>query len=229
MAGPGPTVDELVDLAADLGRRGIRSAVTSALAAVDQEAFRSAGFVDHERLLLLHRALRTAGEAGRSTGRRSLLRSAVPATRPVRAGDHDAVLAMDQRAFAHASPVWQVDLTTMIDAARATDDHRWRLTRRSPATTGPAGHALTGRTGRSGFLQRLAVHPAAEGRGVGSLLVADALRWLVRTGARHAFVNTQPGNHRARSLYERHGFTLLPDGLDVLRLDLQNRDPGVTP
>ena len=116
-----------------------------------------------------------------------------------------------------------------MDAAGATDDHRWRLVRRSPATTGPAGHALTGRTGTTGFLQRLAVHPAAQRRGVGSRLVVDALRWLVRSGARDAFVNTQPGNAAARSLYERHGFSIRPDGLDVLRLDLGQAGLGGTP
>lgn len=223
VAGPGPTAEELADVVRDLEQRGVRRVVTSALAVVDQSAFRRAGFVDHEHLLLLHRPLHGSMHGPR---RWPLQWRAARRTRPVRADDRDDVLAMDRRAFAHSSAVWQVDHAALLDAARATDEHRWRLVRRSPATTGPAGHALTGRTGRSGFLQRLAVHPAAEGRGVGSLLVADALRWLVRIGARHAFVNTQPGNQRARSLYERHGFTVLPDGLDVLRLDLGNRDLG---
>ena len=218
VAGPGPTADEVADVVDDLGRRGVRTVVTSALAVVDQAAFRSVGFVDHEHLLLLHRTIHGhLREPLDGTRRRRVARR----TRSVRADDHDDVLVLDRQAFADASAVWQVDHDALLDAARATDEHRWRLVRRSPTTPGPAGHALTGRTGRSGFLQRLAVHPAAEGRGVGSLLVADALRWLVRSGARHAFVNTQPDNHRARTLYERHGFTVLPDGLDVLRLDLR--------
>ncbi len=76
---------------------------------------------------------------------------------------------------------------------------------------------MTGRTASIGFLQRLAVDPAAEGRGIGSALVVDALRWLGHTGAREVWVNTQPDNERARSLYLRHGFTERGAGLDVLR------------
>ena len=222
VAGPGPTVDELAEVVDGLEGQGIRRLVTSALTTVDQQAYRSAGFVDHEHLLLLHRPLHRSGAVGCNRPASGYLVGWFASkTRPVRAGDREDVLAVDRQAFAHASAVWRTDRAALADAVRATDEHRWRLVRRSPATTGPAGHALTGRTGTSGFIQRLAVHPAAEGRGVGSMLVADALRWLVRSGARHAFVNTQPDNHRARTLYERHGFTVLPDGLDVLRLDLR--------
>ena len=218
VAGPGPTADEVADVVDDLGRRGVHTVVTAALAVVDQAAFRSVGFVDHQHLLLLHQPLHGHLREPLDGPRR---RWVVRRTRSVRVGDHDDLLALDRQAFADTSAVWQVDHDALLDATRATDEHRWRLVRRSPTTPGPVGHALTGRTDKSGFLQRLAVHPAAEGRGVGSLLVADALRWLVRSGARHAFVNTQPDNHRARTLYERQGFTVLPDGLDVLRLELR--------
>jgi len=229
VAGPGPTTDEVVDVVSDLGRRGISTVVTAALAAIDQAAFRSAGFDDHEHLLLLHRPLTGGDRAVPDPRRDGRLRRSTSGTAPVRPGDRETVLALDRQAFTHASPTWQVDHEAMVDAAGATDDHRWRLVRRSPATTGPAGHALTGRTGTTGFLQRLAVHPAAQRRGVGSRLVVDALRWLVRSGARDAFVNTQPGNAAARSLYERHGFSIRPDGLDVLRLDLGQAGLGGTP
>lgn len=51
-------------------------------------------------------------------------------------------------------------------------------------------------------------------------LVADALRWLVRRGARSAVVNTQDGNAAALALYTRCGFVLEPHGLTVLARDL---------
>ena len=82
---------------------------------------------------------------------------------------------------------------------------------------------MTGRTSTIGFLQRLAVDPSAEGQGIGSALVVDALRWLSRTGARKAWVNTQPENLRARDLYLRHGFVEQDVGLDVLIRSLGDR------
>ena len=83
---------------------------------------------------------------------------------------------------------------------------------------------MCGRAGPRGYVQRLAVDPAVQRRGVGAALLADGLRWLRRWGARDALVNTQEGNERSLRLYQRAGFVLQPDGLAVLRLSLE--DPG---
>jgi GNAT superfamily N-acetyltransferase len=72
-------------------------------------------------------------------------------------------------------------------------------------------------------VQRLAVHPAVQGRGIGAALLSDGLRWLRRWGARDALVNTQEGNHRSLRLYQRAGFVLQPDGLAVLQIALDER------
>ena len=79
-----------------------------------------------------------------------------------------------------------------------------------------SGYAVTGRAGRTGYLQRVAVHPAARHRGVGRTLVVDALRWLHRRGSAGALVNTQLDNMAALGLYESCGFRRLPVGLCVL-------------
>jgi len=52
-------------------------------------------------------------------------------------------------------------------------------------------------------------------------LVADGLRWLHRTGAASAVVNTQEGNDQALALYLSLGFIQEPAGLTVLSLDLE--------
>jgi ribosomal protein S18 acetylase RimI-like enzyme len=64
------------------------------------------------------------------------------------------------------------------------------------------------------------VRPVDEGRGIGSALVVDGLRWLRRRRASRALVNTQEANARALALYEHLGFRRQRDGLAVLRLDL---------
>ena len=75
---------------------------------------------------------------------------------------------------------------------------------------------MTGRAGRQGYLQRLAVDPDTRRRGLGRALVVDALRWVRRTGGRSCLVNTQADNQDALVLYEACGFRRLPSGLGVL-------------
>lgn len=62
-------------------------------------------------------------------------------------------------------------------------------------------------------LARLAVHPAAQGRGVGRALLADLLERFHRRGAYMMSVNTQASNHHSRNLYARFGF--VPSGFDL--------------
>ena len=79
---------------------------------------------------------------------------------------------------------------------------------------------MTGRAGPRGYLQRLAVDPDAQRCGIGSALVADALRWLKRWGAREVLVNTQEDNGGAVALYEHLGFRREAEGLAVLQRPL---------
>ncbi len=138
-----------------------------------------------------------------------------PATiRRGRRRDRVAVLEVDHLAF---SPFWRFDRAGLDDARNATPVSRFRV-----ATQGGTvvGYAVTGRAGPISYLQRLAVHPDAQRRGIATMLVNDALHWAARRGARTMLVNTQDQNHPAVALYERLGFRLEPDGLDVLECDL---------
>ena len=65
-------------------------------------------------------------------------------------------------------------------------------------------------------MQRLAVDPAAQGRGLGRALVIDALAWLTTKGAVEVLVNTQEVNARALRLYVDLGFEELAERLLVL-------------
>ncbi len=203
VAGPTPQSRYMDRLLNYLDNRGVLTVVTAALGPTDQRPFVEAGFTPHEHLLLLGRAIKPNDPPPRE--RR---------TRPARRQDQDAVLALDKRAFAASSAFWRFDKAALAEAGRATQTCRRRLIKDSHGH--PIGHAVTGRTSTIGFLQRLAVNPSNEGQGIGSALVVDALRWLGRSGAREAWVNTQPANLRARDLYLRHGFVERDVGLAVL-------------
>ena len=82
------------------------------------------------------------------------------------------------------------------------------------------GYALAGHFGDSGYLQRLAVHPACRQQGIGTLLVCDALRWIRRRGAVTGWVNTQTSNEPALHLYQKLGFALQEHPLTVMHRTL---------
>ncbi len=90
----------------------------------------------------------------------------------------------------------------------------------APTPGDPAGYGLFGRAGAAGYVQRLAVAPAAQRQGLGRSLLTDGLRWLRAHGARRAYVNTQEDNDRALTLYLGSGFEQLPVGLNVLGREL---------
>jgi mycothiol synthase len=79
---------------------------------------------------------------------------------------------------------------------------------------------VSGRSGGRGFLQRLAVDPDVQTRGIGTALALDGMRWMQSRGATTVLVNTQVDNDRALGLYRRLGFHLLDERLAVLGRDL---------
>ncbi len=202
--GPPPSPEFLSRCLRTLAARGFTRVVTGALSPPEQDGFLAAGFAVEERLHLLALDL---GDG------RPPLPGGLPLRRP-RRGDHAAVLAVDNSAF---SPFWRFDRTSLADALTATPRTRFRV-----AVDGDAviGYAICGRAGTRGFVQRLAVAPEYQGRGVGRRLLFDGLRWMQRRGVRRAVVNTQIGNHRALALYLACGFRQDPSGLSVLSAGL---------
>jgi ribosomal protein S18 acetylase RimI-like enzyme len=190
-----------------LARQGYARVVTGALAPFEQVAFRAAGFEPSEHLHLLSHDLRSLPPAPPSAELGITLRRA---TR----NDRGEVLTVDGLAF---DSFWRLDDAGLDEAISATPHSRFRVAMVGDRLT---GYAITGRAGRRGYLQRLAVHPSAQRRGVGTVLVVDALRWLRRWRAERAMVNTQLGNDRALALYERVGFHRESSGLAVLAADL---------
>jgi ribosomal protein S18 acetylase RimI-like enzyme len=71
-------------------------------------------------------------------------------------------------------------------------------------------------------LNRIAVHPAHHGRGIGAALLYDALHTFWRQGVEHVSLNTQSDNQESQRLYRRFGFETTGDYATVWELQLQN-------
>lgn len=190
-----------------LAAEGYRSVVTGALSPAEQASFRAAGFQASEHLHLLAHDLTAMPDT-----------PVPPAVTFRRAGraDRPAVLHVDARAF---DGFWRLDEAGLDEALTATPHSRFRV-----ATDGEhgdvVGYAITGRAGRRGYVQRLAVDPDWQRAGLGAALVGDGLRWLRRWRVERVMVNTQLQNARALALYERLGFRRESVGLAVLAVDL---------
>src|SRR5262249_5501013 len=191
--------------------RSYKAVVTNALSAADSMPFVAAGFSVRERLhLLAHDLHQLPPIAG--------------ATRRARRHDHGPVLDLDATAF---DAEWRLDDGGLAEVLRATPVTRFRVPPELASTI--SGYAVTGRSGRTGYLQRIAVHADARRRGHGRALVADALRWLSRRSVDRALVNTQLDNDAALALYVSSGFRRLPVGLCVLGRTLGGAPPRSWP
>lgn len=193
-----PPTPEIVDRCLRLLRvHGYSAVVTSALATADALPFLDAGFSVRERLHLLAHAMGDLPLPPHSTRR-------------ARKGDRRAVLELDHLSF---DGFWRLDADGLTNAIEATPSSRFRVIE---GDHGLLAYAVTGRAAQHGYLQRLAVHPAARRGGYGRAVVLDGLRWLRRHGATQALVNTQRDNAPALALYESCGFRELPTGLCVM-------------
>jgi ribosomal protein S18 acetylase RimI-like enzyme len=109
---------------------------------------------------------------------------------------------------------WSLDASMLAEVRTATPMHRARVVR-GTGSLPIDGFLVSGRAGRAGYIQRLAVHPDAQRRGIGSALLVDALAWLRRARTQQVFVNTHVENEAALLLYRAHGFRELPERLRV--------------
>lgn len=210
-----PSSDDIEYCLQALARRGVFDSITPALSRFEAEPFYQAGFVLRERLHLLTRDLLDGPLPGIAT--KSLDGVSMGPGRPWHKAD---VLGVDGRAF---QSVWRFDGVALKEALTATPSRRYRV---ATVDGQIVGYAITGLAGRRGYLQRLAVDPTMQGRGIGSALVADSCDWLRQSKATLSFVNTQESNHLALGLYEHLGFSRQSEGLVVLRWQASPQSSG---
>jgi ribosomal protein S18 acetylase RimI-like enzyme len=120
------------------------------------------------------------------------------AVRPIRGNDLSTLLSLDSSAF---EPLWRFDQGHFMELL-VTSGHS-TIAERSGE---PVGYAITDVLGDTGFVVRVAVHPHAQGEGIGGRLLADALDHCRAAGAAFVRLNTQESNVASQHLYQRFGF-----------------------
>ena len=128
-------------------------------------------------------------------------------------GQHAAASEVDVAAFTEE---WGLEPLAIDAVCAATPRFRARS-----AGEPMSAYALSGRDAKQGFLQRLAVTPAQQRRGLGRALVLDSLQWLARWRVHRVLVNTPTDNYPALALYEQVGFRRMSERLRVYERALQ--------
>lgn len=192
-----PTPEHFTTWRATLAEHGFTHLRTGALAPRQAGQAERAGLRCVQELVLLDvNAPFSITAAAHRTGR-------------LRSDQLDQIAAIDLAAFGSN---WALDAQMLADIRNATPSHRARTVM---ADGEPVAFLVSGRAARTGYVQRLAVAPAAHRQGIATSLLLDSLRWMRRARVTRAFVNTHVDNEAALELYRRHGFVDLPERLRV--------------
>jgi ribosomal protein S18 acetylase RimI-like enzyme len=132
--------------------------------------------------------------------------------------DWDRIVAIDKAAF---EGFWRMNGDGLREALAVTPTSAMLVAESTDDGGGStlSGFAIVGAQWNVSYLQRIAVHPEASGAGIGSSLVAAALRWGAGQAASTMVLNVRGENPKARRLYEKAGFSSTGTYLRVLRYD----------
>jgi [ribosomal protein S18]-alanine N-acetyltransferase len=136
--------------------------------------------------------------------------------RPFTPKDVEGVVAVENLTF---DQLWRHDEASFLDVART---YPYFVV--AEDAEGIAGYQFNATDATAGYLVRIAVHPRAEGKGVGTRLMAEAVRYFQRCRVWKIVLNTEERNTRARALYERFGFHLVQPRGFVLGRRIAPRD-----
>jgi ribosomal-protein-alanine N-acetyltransferase len=125
--------------------------------------------------------------------------------RPFRSQDAAAVVALEDCCF---EQLWRYDAAGFREIA---ETYPYFVV--AEDAQGIAGYQFNAVDATTGYLVRIAVHPRAQGTGIGARLMAEAVRYFQRHRVWRIVLNTHEDNSRAQVLYERFGFQrVLPQG-----------------
>ena len=120
--------------------------------------------------------------------------------RPMRWWDLEPVQALDAELFGPTA--WT---PAMFWSELAAGDSRW-YTVAETADGALAGYAGLLVGGSEADVQTIGVHPAVQGRGIGTVLLHALTAEAVRRGATSLMLEVRADNERAIRLYTREGF-----------------------
>ncbi|MCB0256883.1 MAG: GNAT family N-acetyltransferase, partial [Anaerolineae bacterium] len=126
--------------------------------------------------------------------------------------------ALDKAAFA---PPFQLESGELIELL-VTSGHF--AVAEVDGIDGLAGYVAADVTGDEGHIMRLAAHPALHGRGIGRMLLNDALAYCQKSDARLVSINTQDSNQASLRLYEGFGFRRVGRRVPLLVRELTETD-----
>jgi len=134
--------------------------------------------------------------------------------RQVAVSDLPALAEIERDAF---DPLWRHSARSLLLA------YRQALTFEMADVNGRIvgfQYSVAGNDGASAHLVRLTVLPEAQGHGVGSSLLANALRGYTERGLTRVTLNTQLDNQASHRLYERFGFRQLGGRVPVWAMNV---------
>jgi [ribosomal protein S18]-alanine N-acetyltransferase len=169
----------------------------------------------HDHLLArdfhLHEQLRSYDKVGTDSVAEGNQAVRVRPFEPAR--DMAGVLAVEAGAF--VSP-WQHDATEFTEMA---EDYPYFVVAEA-ADGSIAGYQCNTVDAEYGFLVRITVRPDLHGQGIGTRLMAEAMRYFARQGVLRILLNAEDANQHAHRLYERFGFELIAPRGFVLARDI---------
>jgi [ribosomal protein S18]-alanine N-acetyltransferase len=129
--------------------------------------------------------------------------------RPVEKRDIAALLAIERACF---EDFWRYDVLSFEDIAAT---HPYFVV--AELNGNVVGYQFNALEEESGYLIRIAVHPSANGQGVGVRLMSEAIVFFQQAHVLRIMLNTQDDNARAHRLYEWFGFVRINQMGFVLR------------
>ncbi len=168
--------------------------ITRMLPREETETFEKAGFSHFQTILLL--------EGSRQTVAPHLKFPSPFNIRGFRKGDIEEVLKLDHLAF---GDFWKLDNWNLRHISGFCRLNNLLVAQHEDVLV---GYCIAGVTEQMGFIQRLAVRPGFQRRGLGKALISRQLRWMRDLGVRMFFVNTQENNHVSQRLYHNMGFSI---------------------
>jgi ribosomal protein S18 acetylase RimI-like enzyme len=109
-----------------------------------------------------------------------------------------ALLAIEEACF---EDLWRYDSMAFTDIAAT---HPYLVVAELDGHI--VGYQFNALDGDLGYLIRIAVHPTFASQGIGTRLMAEAVRFFAQAGVSRILLNTQDDNIHAHRLYEWFGF-----------------------